>query len=46
MLRDDDPRLLVMSKAVKGHRDVRSTRRYAKLKNERLLEVVRPRTLH
>jgi integrase len=29
-----------------GHRDVRSTRRYAMLKNERLLEVVRPRTLH
>jgi len=46
VLRDNDPRLLAVSKAVKGHRDIRSTRRYAMLKNEGLLEVVRPRTLH
>jgi integrase/recombinase XerC len=29
-----------------GHADPRSTRRYARLKEERLLEVVRPRVLH
>lgn len=29
-----------------GHADPRSTRRYAKLREERLLEVVRPRVVH